>query len=351
MKILKNTLITLAIIGILLIPKFFCGEPKAGPPSKAGNKGPIKVSVYEVKDEKIVQDYQLSGSLLANEQVELKAEAQGLIQNIYFTEGARVSKGTLLLKLNDADYKTQLAKALANKRLKEDNAKRNEVLLKKEAIAQADYDLALTELSAIEADIAYLQEQIRKTELRAPFSGTIGLRQVSEGAYITPATVISTLQDAAQIKVEFSVPERYATKIKVGDIIRFTVNNSEKSYTAKVYARDAALSAQTRAIGMRAICSNAQGELIPGLFANIQLNFPSDAQAHLIPTQSVIPVLKGQKIFVVRGDSAVELKIKTGFRSEDKIEVTEGLHIGDQVIVDGIMYVKQGAKVSISKGK
>jgi membrane fusion protein (multidrug efflux system) len=351
MKVLRTLLIVIGILAVILLPKFFCGEPKAGDAQKMGPKGPVNVGVFEVGGEALFQDYQLSGSLLANEQIDLKAETQGLIQKIYFTEGGKVSNGQLLLKLNDTDFKTQLAKALANKRLLEDNAKRNEILLKKEAIAQADYDLALTELSAIEADVAYLQEQIRKTELKAPFSGTIGLRQVSQGAYITPTTAIATLQDAAKIKVEFSVPEKYSSKIKVGDQIQFTVNNSTKTYSAKVYARDAALSAQTRAIGMRAICENTNGELIPGLFANIKLNFPSQKNAHLIPTQAVIPILKGQKVFVVRGDSAVEVKVNTGFRSEDKIEITEGLQTGDQVIVDGIMYVKNGAKIKINKRK
>lgn len=351
MKVVKPLLIIIGILAVLLIPKFFCGEPKPDNAQKSGPKGPINVGVYEVSDEALTQNYQLSGSLLANEQIDLKAETQGLVQKIFFTEGSKVAKGQLLIKLNDADFKTQLYKALANKRLREDNAKRNEILLKKEAIAQADYDVSLTELSAIDADIAYLREQIRKTEIRAPFAGTIGLRQISEGAYITPASAITTLQDAANIKVDFSVPEKYASKVKVGDLIQFSVNNSSKTYTAKVYARDAALSAQTRAIGMRAICNNTKGELIPGLFANIQLNFPSQENSHLIPTQSVIPILKGQKVFVVRGDSAVEIKVNTGFRSEDKIEITDGLQAGDQVIVDGIMYVKNGAKVKINKKK
>jgi len=350
MKLLRNILIVLAIVGLLLIPKFFCGNAnKQEQGKKGGNKAPIGISVYKVMQENIAEIYKVNGTLLPNEQVELKAESQGLIKKVYFKEGANVVKEELLLKLNDADFQTQLNKAQATKKLKEDNAARNSVLLKKEAISQADYDLSVSELSAIEADIAYLKEQIRKTELRAPFSGTLGLRQVSEGAYITPATSIATLQDASQLKIEFSVPEKYFSKINIGDEIKFTINNQSKTYTAKIYAREVGLSDATRSIVMRALCNNSSAKLIPGLFATIELQLATNNNSFLIPTQSLIPVLKGQKVFKVQGDSAVEVLVKTGFRNEDKIEITEGLNAGDEVIVDGIMYVKQGAKVKVTR--
>lgn len=319
---------------------------KGGP-----NKMPINVSVQVLREELVSPNFQVSGTLQANEKVDLFCEASGLVKAIYFTEGARVSKGDLLIKLNDADLQAQLKRAQATKKLRDLTVERNATLLKKEAIAQADYDLALSEKQAIDADIELLREQIRKTELRAPFSGTIGLRNISEGAYVQNNTQISSLQDEQQLKLEFSIPEKYSGLVKVGDSIYFTVTGSSNRYFAKIYARDAAVNTATRTISMKAICKNKSSQLMPGLFANIQLKLGAKSPSFMIPTQSLVPILKGQKVFVMQGDSAVEKLVKTGFRNENKIEITEGLSAGDSLIVDGIMYMKNGVKVKLSKGK
>lgn len=343
----RNIIIVLAIIAALLIPKFFCGDKKQDGAAKpgGGSKIPVKVGVLVMKDEQVSPAYQVSGTLEANEQVKLNSETQGLVTKIYFKEGANVKKGELLLKMNDADLQAQLKKAIANKKLKDDNAKRNEILLKKEAISQSDYDISMNELNAIDADIEYLKEMIRKTEIRAPFSGTIGLRYISTGAYLTPNTTVATLEDESQLKLAFSIPEKYAMKVKVGDDITFSVSGSDEIYKAKIYAREASVSDQTRAINMRALCGNTQRKLMPGLFASINLKLGSERASFMIPTQAMVPVLKGQKVYLVKGDSAVEQLIKTGFRSETQIEVLAGLTNGDSLIVDGIMYMKSGVKV------
>ena len=353
MKRFKNIFILLAIITLLLVLKFFCGTKKMEQGAKPGgpSKMPVKVSVQVLKGELVSPVYHVSGSLLANEQVQLNCEAQGLVKNVLFKEGARVTKGALLMKINDADLQAQLKKALANKKLKEDNAKRNEVLLKKEAMAQADYDFSVNELNAINADIDYLKEMIRKTEIRAPFNGNIGLRTISEGAYVTLNTNIATLQDVSKLKIDFSVPEKYALKVNVGDEISFTVSGSDEVYTAKIYARDAAISSDTRSVKMRALCNNNSGNLMPGLFATITMNLGSDRNSYMIPTQALVPILKGQKVYVVQGDSAIEKMVKTGFRSETQIEITDGLNAGDSLIVEGIMYMKTGVRVKVGKSK
>jgi membrane fusion protein (multidrug efflux system) len=352
MRKFRGLIILLAVLAVLFIPKFFCGDKKMEVGPKGGGGGPkskVAVSIQVLQAEKVSPLYQVSGTLEANEQVDLHAETQGLVTRLYFKEGAHVSKGELLLKMNDAEFQAQLKKAMATKKLKAENANRNAILLKKEAISQADYDLAVSELNAIEADIDFLKEQIRKTEIRAPFSGMIGLRNISEGTYLTPSTVIATLEDPSQLKLSFSVPEKYALKIKVNDPIHFKVSGSDEEFTAKIYARDASVSAQTRTIRMKALCANAGSKLMPGLFANISLTLGSDRNSFMIPTQSLVPVLKGQKVFIVKGDSALDVMVKTGFRSENKIEITDGLHEGDSLVVDGIMYMKKGVKVKVSK--
>lgn len=316
---------------------------------QGGQKQAVRVTVFVAREELISDVYQVSGSIEANEQVQLYPETQGLVRKIYFEEGTRVSKGALLLKLNDADLQAQLKKALATRKLKEDNARRNAFLLEKEAVSQADADLSLTELNSMDADIELLKEQIRKTEIRAPFNGIIGLRSISEGAFITTATFISTLMDDAKLKINFALPEKYASLVKTGDRIQFKISGVEEVFHAKIYAMDPAVSDQTRTIRMRAICEGKDARIVPGLFANISL-FPSQNKPSiLIPTASIVPVLKGQRVYVVHGDTVAEVTVKTGFRTEDRIQVTEGLKPGDSVVVNGILYMKKGIKVNVAK--
>ncbi len=351
-KTIIRTFIILIVLAALLLPRFFCMPPKGGPPgAKQGAKIPVNVGVFVVQKQAFSNFFNVSGNVLANEQVDLKCETSGLIIKLYMTEGSLVQKGQLLLKINDADLQAQLKKANATKRLKEDTEKRNRALLDKEAISQQDFDLATTELSGINADIDLLKEQIRKTELRAPFTGYIGLRSISEGAYVTPITPIASLQDIQSIKLEFSVPEKFASLVQRGDEVSFTVNSENNRFKAKVYALEPKIAEQTRTVFMRGICSNSDKRLLPGSFANVTIQLPSDPNSFLIPTQALVPILKGQKVFKIQGDSAIECMIKTGFRNEDKIEVTDGLQVGDSIIVEGIMYIKNGSKVMLNRKK
>jgi membrane fusion protein (multidrug efflux system) len=352
MKKSRNIIIAIVILGALLIPKFFCGNKLSEPNAKGGQgKMPVKVSVQVVEPAFFAPSYQVSGTLVANEMVQLFAETQGLIRSISFQEGSRVQKGQLLVKINDSDFQAQLKKALANKKLRDENVKRNEALLKKEAIAQADFDLSIAELNAIDADIDYIKEQIRKTEIRAPFSGIVGLRNISEGAFIAANTNIATLQDESRLKLDFSVPEKYALLAKIGDEVSFTVSGSSEVFKGKIFARESAISSDTRTIRMKAVCDNTTQKLLPGLFANIVLKIGSSKQSIMIPTQCVVPVLKGQKVYLVQGDSAIEQLVETGFRTEKEIEITSGLQAGDSLVLDGIMYMKKGVKVIVGKSK
>ncbi len=351
-KSIIRTLVIVLVLAGLLIPRFFCMAPKGGPQGgKPGAKMPVKVGVFVTKKQTFSNSFSVSGNVLAKEQVDLKSETSGLVIKLYMNEGSQVQKGQLLLKINDADLQAQLKKAMATKKLKEDTEKRNRILLAKEAISQQDFDMSTTELSLINADIDLLKEQIRKTELKAPFSGYVGLRSISEGAYITPVTPIASLQDIQSIKLEFSVPEKFASLVQKGDEVSFTVSTNEKVYKAKVYALEPRIAEQTRTVFMRALCNNSDKSLLPGSFANVSIQLPSDINSFLIPTQALVPVLKGQKVYKMQGDSVVEQMVKTGFRNEDKIEITEGLEPGDSIVVEGIMYIKNGSKVVLNRKK
>lgn len=334
-----------AVLALLAWPKL---KPKQGAqaPATAKKGGPVKVKTIIVAPQASERTIETTGNILANEEVVLYPETQGRVVKINFTEGAQINKGDLLIKINDSDLQAQLRKATATKKLKEDTEKRNKALLEKGAISNEVYDIAATELSSINADIDLLKEQIRKTEIRAPFSGVIGLRSISEGSFVTPTTRIAALQNINQIKVEFAVPEKYASVLKNGNTVMFKVDGNNLQHQAKIYGIEPKVDEVTRNVIMRAICANPGQQILPGAFAKVSVISSTNANAFMIPTQAVVPILKGQKIFLAQGDSVIERNIKTGIRKDNVIEVTDGLKAGEEVVVEGVMYLRQGAKIS-----
>lgn len=334
-----------AVLALLAWPKL---KPKQGAqaPAAAKKGGPVKVKTIIVIPQASERTIETTGNILANEEVVLYPETQGRVVKINFTEGAQINKGDLLIKINDSDLQAQLRKATATKKLKEDTEKRNKALLEKGAISNEVYDIAATELSSINADIDLLKEQIRKTEIRAPFSGVIGLRSISEGSFVTPTTRIAALQNINQIKVEFAVPEKYASVLKNGNTVLFKVDGNNTQHQAKIYGIEPKVDEVTRNVIMRAICANPGQQILPGAFAKVSVISSTNANAFMIPTQAVVPILKGQKIFLAQGDSVIERNIKTGIRKDNVIEVTDGLKAGEEVVVEGVMYLRQGAKIS-----
>jgi membrane fusion protein (multidrug efflux system) len=331
------------ILGLLVWPKLKPNTNTQAPSASKKNM-PTKVKTLLIEPQASERRIETTGNIMADEEVVLYPETQGRIVKINFAEGAQVKKGELLLKINDSDLQAQLKKATATKKLKEDTEKRNKTLLEKGAISNELYDIASTELSSINADIDLLKEQIRKTEIRAPFNGVIGLRNISEGSYVTPTTRIAALQNINQIKVEFSVPEKYANTIQKGSIVLFTTEG-KKQLQAKIYAIEPKIDDVTRNVIMRAICANPKQEILPGSFAKVSIVASTNTNAYLLPTQAIVPILKGQKVYVAQGDSVIERKVKTGVRKDDVIEVTEGLKAGDEIVVEGVMYLRNGAKI------
>lgn len=344
-------IIIIAALLLLALPKLLKKEEGKGPvPGKPGGPAPaVKVSVYVVKKQDLVNTIQAVGNIIAEDEVELRSEAMGRVVKIGFNEGQEVRKGQLLLKINDADLQAQLNKALSTQKLKAESERRNKQLLEKGGISQESYDISYNDLKGANADIDLLKEQIRKTELIAPFNGLIGLRSISEGGYVDNSMVIARLQDISKVKIEFSVPEKYAALIKTGSNISFTVEGRNEPFTAKVYAIEPKVDPVNRNIVMRAICDNPQRKLLPGSFAKVTVTLQNNPDALLIPTQAVVPVLKGQKVYLAKGGAAVDQPIEIGTRTDVNVEVTKGLHEGDSVIVSGVINIKPGAKIKISK--
>ena len=197
-----------------------------------------------------------------------------------------------------------------------------------------------------------MKARIAQTELRAPFDGKIGLRNVSEGAYASPTTVISTLTRISPIKIEFSVPERYAGEIKEGMPIIFRLSDTEgvlKAYQATVYAVESRIDETTRSLKGRAKYPNINEEIVPGRYASVEISRRDIGEALAVPSQAIIPEMGKNIVFVYKGGKAEPREIDLGLRTEDRVQVLEGLESGDTVITTGVMQLRNGSSVKIIK--
>ncbi len=319
------------------------GKGKGG-----GDKKPAKVTGIILKHQIFSDNLSLSGSIDANEQIEVRSEVSGIVESINFEEGTLVGKGQMLFKINDIELRAQLSQARTKQSLASENARRAKLLLEKEAISQEEYDIASADFRSAQAQTQLIQAQIAKTTVRAPFSGKIGLRSISKGTYVTPTTIIAKLVNTNQVKITFSIPEKYATKMKVNSPLSFTVAGSKENYTAKVYAVEPEIDVATRTLQMRAVAQNAQGKLIPGTFANIALPLDNINDALLVPTEALIPIQNGKKVFIAKNGKAKEVIVETGARTDKDVLVISGLKAGDTVLTSGVMTLKEDSPVKVS---
>ncbi len=353
-KNLKVILISVAVIVILILlalPKihFSSGSEQNNDPSSNQFKAlPIKAHILNFQ--RLANKVLTTGTVMANEEVELKSEVSGKIIKILFREGSYVKEGDLLVKINDSELQAQLTREKYNLKLLEDKEYRQRKLLEKEAISKEDYDDALNNLNVSKAQVELIEAQIEKTEIKAPFNGLVGLKNVSVGSFVTSSTVIATLQNINPIKIEFSVPEKYSSEVKVGDEINFTVTGNEQNYVAKIYAIEPKIDPVTRTLKMRAkYTSNTQGDILPGAFADVELILNDIKDALMIPSYALVPELKGQKVFVYKNGKAVSVDVETGIRTDNNIQITKGLNDKDTVITSGILQLRPGAPVTVSE--
>ena len=286
-----------------------------------------------------------TGTLRPDEEVDLAFETAGKIVGINFKEGTRVKKGDLLAKINDRPFQAQHEKLEAQLKMSEAKEFRQRSLLDKDAISQESYDQVKTDVQSLKADISLIKARISETELRAPFDGIIGLRYLSEGSYATPATKIAKLIKISPIKIEFSIPEKYASEIKIGYPITFNIDGSNQVFNASVYAVDPKIDIETRTIVLRALYPNKDEELKSGRYAGITLQMSQIDNAIAIPTEALIPEMEGEKVFIYKNGKAQSVKVNTGLRTESKIQIISGLKFGDTLITSGIMQLRQNLPI------
>ena len=351
-KRIKTIVISLVIIALLLIlflPKILSSDKIDSTAMVKGRDAQIPVNAHIVTYEKLSENVYTTGSILANEEVELRSEISGKIVQILFREGAYVNKGELLIKINDSELQAQLRKAASKVKLIEDREERQRQLAQSQMISQEDYESTLNDVQASKAEYDLIQAQIDKTEIKAPFNGVIGLREISEGSFVTTSTVIARLQNLANLKVDFAIPQKYSFLVKIGDQLKFKLSGKDFQYTAKIYAVEPKIDPSTRTLRLRAICTTIYKDLYPGAFVNVELNLKETDQAILIPTVAVVPELKGQSVYLYKAGIVGQQKVEIGLREEKLVQIISGLAEGDTVITSGILQIRPGVKVKITE--
>jgi membrane fusion protein (multidrug efflux system) len=334
----------IALLGFLVIG---CKEkPKSI--DKFDPNAAVSVDIAVVEKQAVPKLVEVNGSVISNDFVELRPETNGRVTFLQIPEGKVVAAGTVLVKLNDADLQAQLEKIKAQLELAETNEQRNKQLLSIKGINQSDYDISLQQVKSYKADMAYTQSLIDKTVIKAPFTGQLGLRQISLGAFINTTTTVATLQKTDDLKIDFTVPELYKNMVKVGDKIAVeSIGADASNFDANIIAIEPQIIASSRNLKVRA---SVKGKILPGSFTKIYLSdADKSASSILVPSNVIIPDSKTKQIVVVRNGQAKFVIVETGYRTQTAVEITKGLQVGDSVVVAGMLFVKDGSKLKIGK--
>jgi len=307
----------------------------------------VMVEVIIAGAENVTSSLEVNGSVLSNEMVELRPEISGRLIYLNIPDGAKVKQGTILAKVNDADLQAQMEQQKTQLDLATKTEKRLGNLLKVNGVNQADYDVALSQVNSILANIKVLNAQIDKTVIKAPFSGELGLREVSPGAYVTPQTLIGTLQQTDKVKIDFTVPETYAAIIIKGGKVRIQTNMSAESLEATISAIEPQINSVSRNIKVRAFLD--RGILSPGAFVKVMLD--QNRQTIMVPSNAIIPDALSNQVVVVRNNKAVFTNVETGLRNANLVEITSGVNAGDSIVVTGMLFVRSNATVKITRVK
>lgn len=344
----KTPLLYIAVYAAALLFIAGCaakGEPKGETHTAAAAPQATPVDGDVIKKSVLKEEIEVTGTLVANQQVDIVSELTRKVVRVNVREGSQVSAGELLFQLDDADLQAQLEKLRQQEKLALLNEQRLNDLIKHEAVVQQDYDQAFTNLKVLQSQIAELQVMIAKTRIKAPFSGRIGIIHVYPGAVVSMNTVLTNLEDNSQVKVEFNVPEKYINIIAPGSEQKFTVASDNKQYTARVVARESKIDPNTRTLLVRAVSANPGGTLVAGQSARLSLALQSSNDALMVSSQALIPSSQGYNVYVSKSNTVQVRAVEIGQRSPYAAEVLKGLEPGDTVITSNLLRLMPGSTV------
>jgi membrane fusion protein (multidrug efflux system) len=336
-----------AALGLAALGWLSCDEPPAGAAPDGAGEPALRAEMFVAEARPVRDTVRTVGTLAANEAVNVVAELSRRLVRVHVAEGTEVERGALMFQLDDADLRAQLGELEVRRQLAASTEQRQRALLDydKKALSQQAYDQAVAELRTVEAQIAALRVTLAKTEIRAPFRARVGLRHVSEGAWITPDTLLTTLQDTSRIKVDFMLPERYAGAVAIGQEFSFRVEGRGEDFGGRVVAVEPVIDAGTRSLRVRGVTENPSGALFPGSFASVELSVQKEGEGILVPAQALIPSVTGHAVYVLRDGRAELREVEIGLRTRDAVEVLRGLAVGDTVLTSNLLRLRPGVRV------
>ncbi len=341
---------------ISLSALFFClafssckkKEEKAKGGGEEKKDRPTVVDVMVATYQPVTNVIEANGTIIPNESTELRPEVSGRLTYLNVPEGKSVTQGTILARINSADLEAQINRTKVQLEIATKTEERLRKLLEINGINQSDYDAALNTVNTLKADIAYTQTLIDKTVIRAPFNGTIGLRQVSPGSYVTPTSILATVQQLGRMKIDFTLPEENSDLIRIGSVVRVKLEGRDTTLRkATVIALEPQANRQTRNLIVRALLDDAR--VNPGAFAKVIISSGNNKKAIMIPTNAIIPDDRTNQVILVKDGKAAFVTVQTGLRNANNVEITQGISEGDSVVVTGVLFAKPDAVLKVRK--
>jgi membrane fusion protein, multidrug efflux system len=349
MRKILTLLVFSAVVVVLVLVKIFALSGDREKVAQAVVNQALPVECHIAGDTAVSYRVETVGTLNAREQVDIVSEIPRKVVSILMKEGARVGAGQLLFKLDDADITSRIKKMTLQARLAEVTESREKVLLANGGISLERFDEVTNQRQTLQAEIDVLKVDLEKTEIRAPFSGIVGMRKVSVGALVAPGSVLANLQDISRMTLDFSIPERYAGDMKPGSAVTFRTDYLPEEQQAQVETVEPSVDQRTRTLPARALILNKDGRLVPGTSAKVYLTIMDQAGSIMIPTSALIPSIRGYSVFLARGGKALSVPVKTGTRSSEFVQILEGIAAGDTVVTTNLLRLRNGSPITIQK--
>lgn len=327
------------ILSFMLLPWITVTPARAQSPAP-----PVKVEALRVTAQVFEEKIKSVGSMRANESVTLVAETSLRLTKICFVEGAEVKAGELLFQLDDAQLQSELKEIEARLALAKANLRRAQELLPSKAVSEFDAELAAAEAQSWDAQRQTKLVQLARTKIVAPFSGRLGTRKVSEGAFLTPSIPLVDLQDLSRIKIDFTLPERYALAIHEKQPFTFTVAGQGLVRQGEITLIDPVIDAQTRSLVICGLCSQPQG-LKPGGFVDVTLSVGGDRKSLMVPSPAIVPSPRGHGVYIIDSGKARFQSVTIGTRTEESVQILSGLAEGDLIATTNLNRIRPGAEV------
>ena len=330
------------------------GPRAAGGPGGGGGKPAVEVA--KVEQVKLVDEAQATGSLRSRQNIMVRPEVSGRITQVNFRDGQRVSRGQLLIQLDDQLAQAQVKQAQAELSIAQVNFNRNKELVEQNFISRRTVDESGASLEVAQAKLALAKATADRLKILAPFDGTVGIRSINLGDYLKDGADVVNLEDMDAVYVDYRLPERFQTRLRAGQRAEVEVDAVPgRKFSAVVQAIDPLIDANGRSLGVRACIDNRRMQLRPGMFARVATNFSTRDKARVVPEEAIVP--QGSRQFVIRlvdspeGPVTQRVEVKVGMRTPGKVELLDGVAVGDTVVVAGQQRLQRdGTVVRVIEG-